>query len=68
MTDDWQAWQRQDELNRQQDILAALKVAEEAGVPREYIIVLAHEAGVGELYRSNLNRTERKMTCPASTK
>jgi hypothetical protein len=48
--DDWQAWQRCDEERRQQEILAALQAAEQAGVPREHIITLAYESGVGEIY------------------
>jgi hypothetical protein len=50
MSDDWQALQRRDDEIRQQDILAALEAAEKAGTPREHIITLAYESGVGELY------------------
>lgn len=47
---DWQAQQQQDEAQRQQRALEALQAAERAGTPREDLIVLAYEAGVGSIY------------------
>lgn len=55
--DDWQEWQHRDECLRQQDIMAALKAAEERGVPRDQLIILADESGVGEFYRITTKRT-----------
>lgn len=50
--DTWSAWQHADELLRQERALDALKLAELAGTPREALIVLADEAGIGTLYNN----------------
>lgn len=55
--DNWAAYQHADELLRQEQILAALKVAEKHGTPRDMVITLADECGVGELYRKHTKDT-----------
>ncbi len=47
---DWSAAQWQDECERMRMTIEALEAAERAGTPREHIITLAHEAGVGEIF------------------
>lgn len=51
--DTWSAWQHADELARQQQIVAALEAAEQAGTPHEVVITLADECGVGDIYRKH---------------
>lgn len=47
---DWEAMQQADEGARIEETLRALEAAEKAGTPREHIITLAHECGVGSIY------------------
>lgn len=48
---EWEeAEQRRDEEERMQQCLEALKAAERAGTPKEYIEILAYESGVGSFY------------------
>ena len=48
MSDDWQAWQFRDELERMRAAIEALEAAEKAGTPREALETPAYEAGVSE--------------------
>ncbi len=53
---DWSAAQWQDECERMRMTIEALEAAEQAGTPREHIITLAHEAGVGEIFNKGDKR------------
>jgi erythromycin esterase-like protein len=57
--DDWTSAQWADECARMKQTIEALEAAERAGTPKEHLIVLAHEAGVGEIFRNTMNRSER---------
>jgi hypothetical protein len=50
---DWQAEQFRDECERMRAIVESLERAEKAGTPRETVIHLADECGVGEFYRKH---------------
>jgi hypothetical protein len=54
---DWQAEQFRDECERMRAIVESLERAEKAGTPRETVIHLADECGVGEHYRKHHNPT-----------
>jgi hypothetical protein len=49
----WSAEQWRDECERMRAIVQSLEAAEKAGTPREALIVLADESGVGALYRKH---------------
>lgn len=50
---DWAAEQYRDECERMRSIIESLEAAEKAGTPREVVITLADECGVGEFYRKH---------------
>lgn len=50
---DWQSAQHADELNRQQMAVEALLEAQRHGTPREAVLLLADEAGIGHFYRKH---------------
>lgn len=55
---DWEtAEQFRDECERMRDVIEALEKAERAGTPKEAVIVLADECGVGEFYRKHHTTT-----------
>lgn len=48
---DWEtAEQFRDECERMRQVIEALEAAERAGTPKEHVITLAYEAGVGSIY------------------
>lgn len=53
MNDDWQAAQHADELLHLEQVLTALKRAEESGTPHEVVLFLAGECGARDLYRKH---------------
>lgn len=54
--DGWQAAQHRDECVRRERALQALKAAEAAGTPREDVIVLAYECGLGRDYEEEVRQ------------
>lgn len=54
MSDDWAAWQHEDELQQQRRLLEALKAAEAAGTPEDELIELAAGLGLATQYRQEI--------------
>lgn len=51
--EDWQAWQFADECARIRQTIEALEKAAQSGAPKETLIILADESGVGEIWRKH---------------